>query len=52
MEVLAAGKHILLEKPSSNATEETREMFAFAEQKGLILLEAFHYWYTLLCRPI
>jgi predicted dehydrogenase len=47
MKALAAGKHVLLEKPSSNTAEETREMFAFAEEKGLILLEAFHYRYTL-----
>ncbi|KIJ17808.1 hypothetical protein PAXINDRAFT_167776 [Paxillus involutus ATCC 200175] len=43
MRALAAGKHVLLEKPSSNTEEETRRMFEFANQKGLILLEAFHY---------
>ncbi|KAL0566394.1 hypothetical protein V5O48_015618 [Marasmius crinis-equi] len=43
MKALAAGKHVLLEKPSSNTAEETRQMFEFAESKGLILLEAFHY---------
>ncbi|KAK1230606.1 hypothetical protein PQX77_006301 [Marasmius sp. AFHP31] len=43
MKALAAGKHVLLEKPSSNTAEETRQMFEFAESRKLILLEAFHY---------
>ncbi|TFY71038.1 hypothetical protein EVG20_g1970 [Dentipellis fragilis] len=43
MKALAAGKHVLLEKPSADTADETRKMFAFAEKKGLVLLEAFHY---------
>ncbi|KAH0582811.1 hypothetical protein H2248_010719 [Termitomyces sp. 'cryptogamus'] len=43
MKALAAGKHVLLEKPSADTAEETRQMFDFAEKKGLVLLEAFHY---------
>lgn len=43
MKALKAGKHVLLEKPSSDTAEETRQMFELAERKGLILLEAFHY---------
>ena len=43
MKALAAGKHVLLEKPSTNTADETRRMFAFADEKGLVLLEAFHY---------
>ena len=43
MKALAAGKHVLLEKPSANTSEETRKMFAYAQEKGLILMEAFHY---------
>ncbi|KAK0470779.1 NAD(P)-binding protein [Armillaria novae-zelandiae] len=43
MKALLAGKHVLLEKPSSNTAEETRKMFELAESKGLVLLEAFHY---------
>jgi predicted dehydrogenase len=43
MKALAAGKHVLLEKPSSDTAEETRKMFAFAQEKGLVLMEAFHY---------
>ncbi|KAG0694446.1 hypothetical protein DFH29DRAFT_815365, partial [Suillus ampliporus] len=43
MKALAAGKHVLLEKSSRNTAEETRRMFSLADQKGLVLLEAFHY---------
>ncbi|KAF8878869.1 hypothetical protein BD779DRAFT_1553586 [Infundibulicybe gibba] len=43
MKALAAGKHVLLEKPSADTADETRQMFALAEEKGLVLLEAFHY---------
>ena len=43
MKALNAGKHVLLEKPSADTSTETREMFEYAEKKGLILLEAFHY---------
>lgn len=46
MKALAAGKHVLLEKPSACTAEETRTMFVFAEKKGLILMEAFHYPYV------
>ena len=43
MKALAAGKHVLLEKPSTDSAEETRKLFEFAEKKGLILMEANHY---------
>jgi hypothetical protein len=43
MKALAAGKHVLLEKPSANTADETRQMFELAERKGLVLLEAVHY---------
>jgi predicted dehydrogenase len=43
MKALAAGKHVLLEKPAANTAEEARKMFELAESKGLVLLEAFHY---------
>ncbi|KAK6984064.1 hypothetical protein R3P38DRAFT_3108960 [Favolaschia claudopus] len=42
MKALAAGKHVLLEKPSSNTAADTRRMFEFAESRNLVLLEAFH----------
>ncbi|KAI9459028.1 NAD-P-binding protein [Russula earlei] len=43
MKALAAGKHVLVEKPSADTAEETRRMFAFAQEKRLTLMEAFHY---------
>lgn len=43
MKALQAGKHVLLEKPSADTADETREMFEYAEAKGLVILEAFHY---------
>ena len=46
MKALHAGKHVLLEKPSADTADETREMFALAEKKNLVLLEAFHYRYA------
>ena len=46
MKALAAGKHVLLEKPAANTAEETKAMFEFAERRGLVLLEAFHYRYS------
>jgi len=47
MKALAAGKHVLLEKPAADTAEETKAMFELAERKGLVLLEAFHYRYLL-----
>ncbi|KIM21612.1 hypothetical protein M408DRAFT_333358 [Serendipita vermifera MAFF 305830] len=43
MKALKAGKHVLLEKPSSNNSEEMRQMVELAKEKNLVLLEAFHY---------
>ena len=45
MKALLAGKHVLNEKPSADTAEETRQMFDLAEQKGLVLLDAYHYRY-------
>ncbi len=43
MKALAAGKHVLLELPSTDTAKETREIFEYAEEKGLVVMEAFHY---------
>ncbi|KAF9570204.1 hypothetical protein EC968_002083 [Mortierella alpina] len=40
---LEAGKHVLLEKPAASNAMQTKELFALAKEKNLILLEAFHY---------
>ncbi|KAI9597391.1 NAD(P)-binding protein [Syncephalis fuscata] len=43
LKAIQAGKHVLLEKPSSANAEQTAELVAAADAKGVILLEAFHY---------
>lgn len=40
---LAAGKHVLCEKPFASNAVEAREMVAAAEAAGLTLVEAFHW---------
>lgn len=47
MKTIEAGKHVLLEKPSCNTAAETRRIFEFAQEKGVVVLEAFHYRYIL-----
>lgn len=42
MRALLAGKHVLLEKPLTDTAEEARQLFALAEEKGLVILEAMH----------
>ncbi|KAI0775200.1 NAD-P-binding protein [Trametes elegans] len=42
MRALEAGKHILVEKPMTNTAEEARHIFALAERRGLVALEAIH----------
>jgi D-xylose 1-dehydrogenase (NADP+, D-xylono-1,5-lactone-forming) len=43
MRALAAGKHVLCEKPYSRRPAEVEEAFDLAEQNGLVLMEAFMY---------
>ena len=43
MRALAAGKHVLCEKPYSRHPAEVEEAFALAERSGLVLTEAFMY---------
>lgn len=42
---LEAGKHVLCEKPFASNASEAREMVAASERTGMVLGEAFHYWY-------
>jgi predicted dehydrogenase len=42
---LAAGKHVLCEKPFASNAGEAREMVAAADAAGLVLMEAFHWRY-------
>ena len=41
MKALAAGKHVICEKPIADNETEAREMFALAAKKDLVLLEAW-----------
>ncbi|CCM06238.1 uncharacterized protein FIBRA_08486 [Fibroporia radiculosa] len=41
MKALAAGKHVLCDKPIADNEEETQRMFALAQEKNLVLLEAW-----------
>lgn len=43
MKAIAAGKHVLCEKPLALNVKETEEMFAAAKEKGVILAEAYAY---------
>lgn len=43
LEAIAAGKHVLCEKPYSRHPAEVVEAFDLAERSGLVLMEAFMY---------
>jgi xylose dehydrogenase (NAD/NADP) len=43
MRAIAAGKHVLCEKPYSRRPEEVEEAFGAAAQRGIVLMEAFMY---------
>jgi D-xylose 1-dehydrogenase (NADP+, D-xylono-1,5-lactone-forming) len=40
---LEAGKHVLCEKPLTPSAQEAASLFALAEERGLVLMEAFMY---------
>jgi predicted dehydrogenase len=42
---LAAGKHVLCEKPFTANAAEAREIAELAEESGRVVMEAFHYRY-------
>lgn len=46
MEALAAGKHVLVEKPISNDISEAREMVRFAQEKNLYLGCNLNHFFT------
>lgn len=46
MEALAAGKHVLVEKPISNDIDEAREMVRFAEEQDLYLGCNLNHYFT------
>ena len=42
---IAAGKHVLTEKPFASNAEEARTVAAAAERSGLVVFDAFHHRY-------
>ncbi len=45
IKALKAGKHVLCEKSMAANAAEAREMAAVARERGLVLMDAFHYRY-------
>jgi predicted dehydrogenase len=45
LRALAAGKHVLCEKPFASNAAEAREVAAAASSSGLVVMEAMHYRY-------
>lgn len=45
MKSLDAGYHVLCEKPFASNAEEAKKMVAKAKKKGLVLMEAAHWFY-------
>src|SRR5215472_3828414 len=45
LKALAAGKHVLCEKPFASNASEAELMAAAAQERKLVLMEAFHYRY-------
>ena len=45
MRAARAGKHVLCEKPLSVGAQQARTMFATARQHGVMLLEAYPWWF-------
>lgn len=43
LKCIAAGKHVLLEKPSTSNQAETKHLFQQAKKANVLVLEAFHY---------
>jgi predicted dehydrogenase len=52
LRALAAGKHVLCEKPLTANEAEARRVAAAADGSGLVVMEAFHYRYHPLARRI
>jgi predicted dehydrogenase len=45
LRAIAAGKHVLCEKPMTSNAAEAAEVTAAAERAGVVVMEAFHYRY-------
>jgi len=49
---MRAGKHVLCEKPIASNADEAAQMARVADETGLLLVEAFHYYYHPLAERI
>ena len=45
IKALAAGKHVLSEKPSASNAAEAKEVAAAVSKSGKVFMEGFHYYY-------
>jgi len=45
IKALAAGKHVLSEKPSASNAAEAKEVAAAVNKSGKVFMEGFHYYY-------
>lgn len=45
LRALAAGKHVLTEKPSASNAAEAKEVAAAVSKSGKVFMEGFHYYY-------
>lgn len=45
LKALAAGKHVLTEKPSASNAGEAKELAAAVSKSGKVFMEGFHYYY-------
>jgi predicted dehydrogenase len=52
LRAIAAGKHVLCEKPFTSNEVEARRVADAAAGTGLVVMEAFHYRYTALMRRV
>jgi predicted dehydrogenase len=52
MRAIAAGKHVLCEKPFASNAEEAEQVAEAAEASGLVVMEAMHYRYHPLIRRL
>ena len=50
LKAIAAGKHVLCEKPFTSNASEAEHVADAAEKSGLVVMEAFHYRYHQLAR--
>jgi predicted dehydrogenase len=52
LKALAAGKHVLCEKPFTSNEAEARDVATAAAKSGLVVMEAFHYRYHELAKKM